>query len=450
MIASINPFTEQIFEEYKAEEVERRLQASHSAFLRHRKSSLRSRATGLEKAAQILEAEYRALALHIVGEMGKTLVSAEAEVRKCATACRYYAEQGEGLLRDELLDVPGVEAFARWQPIGPVLAIMPWNFPYWQVFRFAAPALMAGNTVLLKHAPNVPRCAIAIEKIFRQADFDADVFQTLLIEADQVEALLQDGRIAAVTLTGSERAGSAVASQAGRAIKKTVLELGGSDPFIIMPSADRLVAIATAVRSRVINNGQSCIAAKRFIVDSSIYEECEREIAQTMSALRIGNPMDSETEIGPLAAERFLTALEEQMGRAVQAGAEIMTGGKRVETQRCTFMPTLLKGLPRSAAVYREEFFGPVAMILRATGVEDAIEIANDTPFGLGASVWTRDAAEIEQFVDGIEAGQVFVNAMVASDARVPFGGTKRSGFGRELGAPGIREFVNLKTVWRQ
>ena len=452
MIASVNPFTGetlQVFEEFSPAEVERRLQAAQKAFGQHRTSKLHHRSAKLHKAAQILEDTSSRLAGIITDEMGKTLTSAEAEVKKCATACRFYADHGEELLADEPLHVPAVQAFTRFQPLGTVLAIMPWNFPFWQVFRFAAPALMAGNTALLKHAPNVPRCALAIEQIFLDAGFDEGIFQTLLVEAGKVEALIADERIAAVTLTGSERAGSAVASQAGRVIKKVVLELGGSDPFIIMPSADRQKAIETAVRSRVLNNGQSCIAAKRFIVHSAIYDSCERAIAAAMETLRIGDPKSSETEIGPLAGERFLHALEAQVERAVQAGAAIVTGGRRVASQLCTFSPTLLRHVPRASTIYREEFFGPVAMIFRAASVEHAIEIANDTPFGLGASVWTHDNEEADQFVNEIEAGQVFVNAMVASDARAPFGGIKRSGFGRELGRAGLLEFMNSKTIWK-
>ena len=451
MIASVNPFTGdtlQVFEELDSCGLERAIESAREAFLLYRRTSLEVRSVRLRKAADILEGRSAEFASIITSEMGKTLRSAEAEVKKCGTACRFYAEQGPALLSDEKADIPGIRAFTRPQPLGPVLAIMPWNFPFWQVFRFAAPALMAGNTALLKHAPNVPRCALAIERIFTEAGFEQGVFQTLLVEADKAELLISDDRIAAVTLTGSERAGSAVASQAGRAIKKVVLELGGSDPFIIMPSADRKEAIKTAVSSRVLNNGQSCIAAKRFIVHVSIYEECEREIKSTMEALRIGDPVDPKTEIGPMAGERFVQTLEDKVTRAIEAGAVAVTGGRRVDFQPCTFTPTLLKDLPRAAAVYREEFFGPVALIYRANSVDQAIEIANDTPFGLGASVWTSNEQEVERFVNELESGQVFINAMVASDARVPFGGVKRSGYGRELGKAGLLEFMNSKTIW--
>ncbi|MGI8741297.1 MAG: NAD-dependent succinate-semialdehyde dehydrogenase [Bryobacteraceae bacterium] len=435
MIASINPFngeTIRIYEEHSPPETQRRLGLSWNVFHQYRRTPFEERAAKLLRAAEILESEKRRFAEFMTGEMGKTISSAEAEVSKSALGCRYYANEGEKALADVRIETGASRSYVRFQPLGPVLAIMPWNFPFWQVFRFAAPALMAGNTCLLKHASNVPGCALAIEEILLRAGFPEGVFQTLLLEVDKVEALIRDHRIAAVTLTGSEASGRAVASQAGSEIKKTVLELGGSDPFIVMPSADLPEAIRTAVLARVVNYGQSCIAAKRFIIADSIYETFERDFIAGMQALKIGDPMDRSTGIGPLANERIAAALEKQVNRAAAAGAKILTGGSRVAGRRCTFQPTVLTGVPRDSEIFREEIFGPVAMLFRARDAAEAIELANDSPFGLGASVWTRDEMEQAQFIDEIETGQVFVNAMVASDPRLPFGGVKRSGYGRD------------------
>jgi succinate-semialdehyde dehydrogenase/glutarate-semialdehyde dehydrogenase len=325
---------------------------------------------------------------------------------------------------------------------------MPWNFPFWQVFRFAAPALMAGNVGLLKHASTVPQCAFAIEDLFRRAGFPEGVFQTLLIETEQVRPVIEDRRVAAVTLTGSNTAGSQVASAAGKVIKKTVLELGGSDPFIVMPDADLPAAIATAVKARIVNNGQSCIAAKRFIVHETVADEFERGFAAGMAGLTVGDPMEATTDVGPLATEAQLRTITDQVERAVGAGARVLTGGRRLERQGWYYPPTVLAGLTTESPVFREEVFGPVALLFRVRNLDEAIRLANDSPFGLGASVWTRSDAERERFVREIETGMVFVNAMVASDPRVPFGGVKESGYGRELSPLGIREFVNAKTVW--
>ena len=401
----------------------------------------------MRRAAEILDKEKDAFARIMTLEMGKPLAAARAEAAKCATACRYYVEHAAHLLADELVDTGGPMSFIRYQPIGAVLAVMPWNFPFWQVFRFLAPALMAGNVGLLKHASNVPQCALAIEDIVRRAGFPDGVFQTLLIGAELVHGLIDDPRVKAVTLTGSEPAGRKVASQAGRQIKKCVLELGGSDPFIVMPSADLDAAVRTAVESRVLNNGQSCIAAKRFIVEEGIAGEFETRFVARMAGLVVGNPMLETTEVGPLATPVILHELSEQVRLSVAAGARVLTGGHRIERPGNYYAPTVLVDVPEDSPAYREELFGPVAVVMRARGMDEAIRLANDTPFGLGASAWTRDAAEQERFIEEIDAGMVFLNAMVASDPRLPFGGTKASGYGRELAAWGIREFVNVKTV---
>ncbi len=351
-------------------------------------------------------------------------------------------------LAEERVPTEARDSYIRYEPLGVVLAIMPWNFPFWQVFRFVAPALMAGNVGLLKHASNVPQCALAIEDIIRRAGFPEGVFQTLLIRSSEVAALLDDARVSAVTLTGSEGAGQDVAARAGHALKKTVLELGGSDPFIVMPSADIEKAAATAAKARAINNGQSCIAAKRFIVADAVADRFLEKFVAAMEGMKVGNPLDAATDIGPLATPDLVTDLEKQVNASVAAGARILTGGARVPGPGNYFAPTVLIDIPRDSPAYREELFGPVASVFRVSSIDEAIRIANDTSFGLGASVWTRDDKERDLFVRGIETGQVFVNAMVVSDPRVPFGGVKRSGYGRELGVHGIREFVNIKTVW--
>jgi succinate-semialdehyde dehydrogenase/glutarate-semialdehyde dehydrogenase len=356
-------------------------------------------------------------------------------------------EHAARLLADELVDTGGPMSFIRYQPIGAVLAVMPWNFPFWQVFRFLAPALMAGNVGLLKHASNVPQCALAIEDIVQRAGFPDGVFQTLLIGAELVHGLIDDPRVKAVTLTGSEPAGRKVASQAGRQIKKCVLELGGSDPFIVMPSADLDAAVRASVQARVVNNGQSCIAAKRFIVEEHIADEFETRFVAGMARLVVGDPVLETTEVGPLATPVIVHDLEQQVRRSVAAGARVLTGGQRLERPGNYYAPTVLVDVPENSPAYREELFGPVAVVMRARGIDEAIRLANDTPFGLGASVWTRDAAEQERFIEEIDAGMVFINGMVASDPRLPFGGIKASGYGRELAAWGIREFVNVKTV---
>jgi succinate-semialdehyde dehydrogenase/glutarate-semialdehyde dehydrogenase len=450
MIASINPATGatlRTFEPLTEPQIEDRLRRAAAAYQAYRRTSFAERARWLSGAAEILESEKERLGRVMTLEMGKPIGAARAEAAKCALACRYYVEHGERLLADEPLDAGAGRSFIRYQPMGPVLAVMPWNFPFWQVFRFAAPALMAGNVGLLKHASNVPQCALGIEDIIRRAGFPPDVFQTLLIGSAQVERVIGDARVQAVTLTGSEPAGAQVASQAGRRIKKTVLELGGSDPFIVMASADLERAARVAVEARTINNGQSCIAAKRFIVDARVAGEFERVFVAGMAALRVGDPMDESTQVGPLATPEILEGLDEQVRRSVGMGARVLTGGKRLEGPGNYYAPTVLADVPKGAPAYGEELFGPVAAVFRAHGIEEAIRLANDTEFGLGASAWTNDEGEQRRFIDEIEAGMVFLNGMVASDPRLPFGGTKRSGYGRELGAYGIREFVNVKTV---
>ncbi len=452
-IASINPATGEtlrVFDPLPPHAVGQKLASSFAAFQSYRRTPFALRAQWLQNAAGILDAEKLEFARIMTAEMGKTFKSAAAEAEKCAWACRYYAENGERHLADDIIPTNASRSFVRYQPLGPVLAVMPWNFPFWQVFRFAAPALMAGNTGLLKHSSNVPQCALAIEDILRRAGFPEGVFQTLLIGAAQAEAVAADDRVAAATLTGSEPAGRAVASLCGGRIKKTVLELGGSDPFIVMPGADLDEAVATGVKARTMNNGQSCIAAKRFIVDAAIYAEFERRFIEGMRTLRVGDPMAPDTDVGPLATAAIREELHGQVARAVASGASLLLGGRMLPGPGWFYEPTVLAGVPRHTDVFHEELFGPVAMLFRVNGAAEAAGLANDSPFGLGASVWTRDPAEQDFFIAELQAGAVFVNGMVASDPRLPFGGVKRSGYGRELGAFGIREFVNAKTVWRR
>ena len=449
---SINPATGETlgsYPELSKDELSERLERAVAAFCRHSRSSFADRVSRMQRAADILEREQRELGRLMTLEMGKPIASAAAEAAKCARACRYYAENAERFLAREDVKTEAVESFVVYQPLGAVLAVMPWNFPFWQVFRFAAPALMAGNVGLLKHASNVPQCALAIEDVLRRAGFDGDEFQTLLVSSSQVAEIVADPRVAAVTVTGSEHAGSEVASAAGRVIKKSVLELGGSDPFIVMPSADLDAAVSTAVKARTVNSGQSCIAAKRFIVHQKIADEFEWRFVRSMERLVVGDPMDERTEVGPLATPAILEALEEQVARTVQAGGKVLTGGKRLARPGNFYAPTVMTNIPVGSPAYQEELFGPVASIFRVRDISHAIRIANDTTFGLGSSVWTRDDAEVARFIAEIEAGQLFMNAMVASDPRLPFGGVKRSGYGRELGQVGIREFVNVKTVVR-
>jgi len=449
-IATTNPATGEVvltFEPLSDAETERKLQRAVKAFRAERNTPFVERARRMNKAADILERDKDKFGRLMTLEMGKPYKAAVAEAVKSAGGCRYYAENAEKFLADEVIETGAKKSFVRYLPLGPILAVMPWNFPFWQVFRFAAPALMAGNVGLLKHASNVPQCALAIEEIFHEAGFPEGVFQTLLIGSSQVDAVLNDPRVMAATLTGSEQAGIQVGVSAAKRIKKVVLELGGSDPFIVMPSADLDEAIATAVQARVQNNGQSCIAAKRFIVAEPIAAEFERKFVERMKNLRIGDPFDEKTELGPLSTADAVKSLDADVQKTVQAGARVLTGGHPLKQPGNYYAPTVLTNIPKDSPAYREEFFGPVASLFRVKDIDEAIRLANDSRFGLGASAWTNDNRERERFINELEAGMVFINKMVASDPRIPFGGVKHSGHGRELAANGIREFMNIKTV---
>jgi len=450
-IASVNPATRETIKTFDALDAagfERKLASAAAAFARFRSTPMADRSVWLQAAADVLDADKRRFAELAVLEMGKPIRQALAEVEKCSWVCRYYAEHAGQMLASENIPTDAVKSYVRYDPLGIVLAVMPWNFPYWQVFRFAAPALMAGNAGLLKHASNVPQCALAIEEVFARAGVPEGLFQTLLIGAAAAEALVDDDRVVAVTLTGSEPAGSSVASRAAKRIKKAVLELGGSDPFIVTAHADVATAASVAVTARTINNGQSCIAAKRFILDHAIADAFERAMVAKFEQLVIGDPMDEKTDIGPLVNMESVDALDDQVRRLVAAGGTLLTGGKRLDRPGCFYAPTVIGNVDPAWPVAREELFGPVATIFRVSSVADAVRIANATPFGLGASAWTDDAAERDALIAGIDAGAVFINGMVKSDPRLPFGGVKHSGFGRELGTLGIREFVNAKSVW--
>ena len=452
-IATVNPTTgeiQQTFEPLSSQEIEAKLERAANVFRTYRRTSFAERSKMMWKASEILEADREQYGRLMTLEMGKPLRAAIDEAAKCAWACRYYAENAERFLADEVVETTATLSYVHYLPIGAVLAVMPWNFPFWQVIRFAAPALMAGNVGLLKHASNVPQCALKIEELFLRAGFPTGAFQTLLIGSVSVDAILNDPRVAAATLTGSEQAGIQVGVGAAKRIKKVVLELGGSDPFIVMGSANLPEAVAAGVKARVLNNGQSCISAKRFIVEEKIADQFEREFVKQMEMLRVGDPMDDKTDLGPLATPDAVKSLDEEVRKTIAAGARLLTGGRALERPGNFYAPTVLTDIPRDSPAYREEFFGPVASIFRARNLEDSIRIANDTRFGLGASAWTNDEEERKVFIDELEAGMVFINKMVASDPRVPFGGVKQSGHGRELGAHGIREFTNAKTVWIQ
>ena len=453
-IATINPATGDVLERWEPmgdSDIDDRLGRAAAAFDDYRRTSFAQRSRWLAAVAGILDAELDAVARMMTTEMGKTVAAARAETAKCAAACRYFAAHAEGFLADEAVpgaDVGAARAFARYQPLGPVLAVMPWNFPLWQVLRFAAPALMAGNVGLLKHASNVPRTALYLEDLLARAGFPDGVFQTLLIGPEGVERVVRDRRVAAVTLTGSTAAGSSVGAVAGSEIKPSVLELGGSDAFIVMPSADLDRAAAVAVASRCQNNGQSCIAAKRFIVHEAVADGFEDRFVARMAALRMGDPLAEDTEVGPLATEQGRADVEQVVADAVAKGASLRCGGVRPEGRGWFYPPTVLTGITPDMRMFGEEVFGPVAAVLRAKDLAHAIELANAVDFGLGANAWTGDRVEQERFITDLQAGAVFVNGMTTSFPALPFGGVKRSGYGRELGAHGVRSFCNLKTVW--
>ena len=447
---SINPATGETLAEHpahSAEEVERRLALAARAATRWRRTPVAARAAVVARLGDLLEAEKERLGRLMTLEMGKPIQAAIDEAAKCATGCRFYAEHGPSFVADTVVDDEGHRSFVSYEPLGVVLAIMPWNFPFWQVIRFVAPALVAGNVGLLKHASNVPGCALELESLVRRAGAPEGVFQALLIGSDAVAGLLADPRVAAATLTGSEGAGRSVGRHAGEHLKKTVLELGGSDAFVVMPSAGVDRAIEMAIKARTINNGQSCIAAKRFIVHQAIAERFLDGFSAGMQALRVGDPLDPATQLGPLASAKLAEELETQVRESVSLGARLVCGGRRVAPDGAFFAPTVLADIPPESPAYRDELFGPVGCVFVARDVADAIRIANDTRFGLGASAWTNDVGEQERFVRELEAGSVFVNDMVVSDPRFPFGGVKASGYGRELSDVGLREFVNVKTV---
>ena len=451
LIQTINPANGKIvqtFEQHSSKQVNEIIGLTHEAFLNWRNAGFSVRKVFMKKASAILREKKNEFGKILTLEMGKPIVQAIAEVEKCALVCDYYAENAENILSEEIIATDASESFVCFDPLGIVLAVMPWNFPFWQVFRFAAPALMAGNACLLKHASNVPMSALAIEDIFLKAGFPKDVFRTLLIGSSEVEEVINHPKIKAVTLTGSEPVGKKVAESCGKVLKKTVLELGGSDPFIVLEDAAIDAAVKTAITARLINNGQSCIAAKRFIVVEKVYDEFEKKFVELMNKVKIGDPMNPETELGPIAREDLLFELEDQVQRSVQSGAKILCGGKRIAREGFYFEATILANVLPGTPAYEEEIFGPVATLIKAVDEEDAIRIANDSQFGLGASLWTSNIEKAKRLAARIESGSVFINGMVKSDPRLPFGGIKNSGYGREISHYGIKEFVNIKTVW--
>jgi succinate-semialdehyde dehydrogenase / glutarate-semialdehyde dehydrogenase len=454
-ITTTNPATGEVlktFEPLSDDDVEAALARTGPAFAALRETTFAQRAAWMNAAAKILDDEVDATAAMMTTEMGKTLASAKAEVAKCATACRFFAEHAEAYLADEPLDDPSQvkagRAYTTYQPLGAVLAVMPWNFPLWQAMRFAAPALMAGNVGLLKHASNVPQTAMYMQDLFERAGFPVGAFQTLLIGSDQVSAIIADPRVVAVTLTGSEGAGRAVAEVAGRELKKSVLELGGSDPFVVMPSADIAQAAKVATTARCQNNGQSCIAAKRFIVHADVYDEFAEAFVKQMSALTVGDPMSPGTDVGPLATKQGREEVTEQVADAVRKGATVLCGGTAPDGPGWFYPPTVVAGLTPDMEMYDQEVFGPVAGLYKVASYDEAVALANATTFGLGSNAWTTDADEQAAFSADLEAGATFINGMVTSYSQLPFGGIKNSGYGRELSAHGIREFCNIKTIW--
>ena len=450
-IESINPVSGEVlerFEETSTQELDSVLASAHAVFLDWRTVPFAARALRMRDAARVLRARRTEYARTMTLEMGKPIVQAEAEVDKCAWVCEYYADHADAFLAEQPRDTDASRSYVRLDPLGPVLAVMPWNFPFWQVFRFAAPALMAGNAGILKHASNVPRSALAIEEVFREAGFPRGLFSTVLVGSSAVAGLIADPRIVAVTLTGSELAGSKVAEQAGRALKKTVLELGGSDPFIVLADADIGAAARTAADARLINSGQSCIAAKRFIVVEPVADQFLERLLRELSSRRMGDPLARETQVGPQARADLRDSLHRQVEESVKRGAKLLLGGETPPGKGAFYPPTLLAAVDKGMPAFDEETFGPVAAVIRAKDEADAVRLANDSTFGLGASLWTEDRVRAERLAAQIEAGSVFVNGVVKSDPRLPFGGIKRSGYGRELSEYGIREFVNVKSVW--
>ncbi len=450
-IQSINPANNQIistYEGYTLKRVSRIIEDAQNAFCDWRLKSFRERSGLMYSAAKVLRKNKAKYAEIMTLEMGKPIAQSIAEIEKCAWVCDYYAENTAEFLKKEFVETDASESFVQFDPLGIVLAVMPWNFPFWQVFRFAAPALMAGNTALLKHASNVPQCALAIEEVFAEAEFPKNVFSTLLIGAKHVENVLGNPLVKAATLTGSEPAGRSIASISGKMLKKTVMELGGSDPFIILRDAYIKEAVKVGITARVLNNGQSCIAAKRFILVDEIANEYEIRYIEKMESLVVGDPMDMRTELGPLAREDLLVELDWQVQESVKQGAKILTGGKRAAREGTFYLPTVLSNVKKGMLAYTDELFGPIAIMIRAKDENEAIQIANDTSFGLGASIWTSDIERVKNLAKQIDSGSVFINGMVKSDPRLPFGGVKSSGYGRELSHYGIKEFVNIKTVW--
>ena len=450
-IQSINPATgktEKTFNEHSSNQVMIMIEDVNCAFREWRKTDFAFRAGLMKKAAQILREQKEHYGKILTLEMGKPITQAIAEVEKCALVCEYYADNAEKILKEEIVQTDASESYVRFDPLGIILAIMPWNFPFWQVFRVAAPALIAGNVCLLKHASNVPMSALSIEEIFTNAGFPKNSFKTLLVGSSIVKEIIDNPHVKAVTLTGSEPAGKQVASMSGSKLKKTVLELGGSDPFIVLEDANIDEAVRTAVTARIINNGQSCIAAKRFIVVKEIYAEFEKKFVDAMKKVKIGDPMKKETELGPIAREDLLNELDAQVKQSVEKGAVVLCGGKRINHEGFFYEPTILGNLTKGMPAYEDEIFGPVASLIKAKDEKDAIRIANDSQFGLGASLWTSNISKAKIIAGKIESGSVFINGMVKSDPRLPFGGIKNSGYGRELSHYGIKEFVNIKTVW--